>query len=133
MILLDTHVLVWLDEGNPRLGKQALRTIDKALASKQLGVATISFWEVAMLVRKNRLDIQVDLDTWRRELLQNGLEEIPLLGPTAIKAGQLEEFHGDPVDRIIVATALDCPATLITADKKILNWKKLREKIDATV
>ncbi|MBW2164478.1 MAG: hypothetical protein JRF43_08635 [Deltaproteobacteria bacterium] len=51
MLLLDTYVLVWLDEGNPRLGTNALQTINRALASGQLGVASISFWEIAMLVR----------------------------------------------------------------------------------
>jgi PIN domain nuclease of toxin-antitoxin system len=71
MLVLDTHVLVWLDEGNPRLGTNALQTINRALASGQLGVASISFWEIAMLVRKKRLDIQIELDVWRIELLQN--------------------------------------------------------------
>ena len=43
MLVLDTHALVWLDEGNPRLGEKALQTMDRALASGQLGVASISF------------------------------------------------------------------------------------------
>ncbi len=45
MLILDTHVLVWLDEGSPRLGTEALQAINRALASGQLGVASISFWE----------------------------------------------------------------------------------------
>jgi len=48
MLLLDTHVLIWLDEGNSRLGKIALQVIVESLAAGQLGVATISFWEVEM-------------------------------------------------------------------------------------
>jgi PIN domain nuclease of toxin-antitoxin system len=52
MLFLDTQVLVWLDEGSPRLGAEALQTINRALASGQLGVASISFWEIAMLVSK---------------------------------------------------------------------------------
>ena len=133
MLVLDTHALVWLDEGNPRLGKKALQTMDRALASGQLGVASISFWEIAMLVRKKRLDIQMELDVWRMELLQNGLQEIPLQGSTAIRAGQLQAFHGDPADRMIVATVLENSATLMTADKKILDWDKLHQKIDASL
>ena len=133
MLVLDTHALVWLDEGNPRLGKKALQTMDRALASGQLAVASISFWEIAMLVRKKRLDIQMELDVWRMELLQNGLQEIPLQGSTAIRAGQLQAFHGDPADRMIVATALENSATLMTADKKILDWDKLQQKIDASL
>ena len=132
MLVLDTHALVWLDEGNPRLGAKALQTINKALASGQLCVASISFWEIAMLVRKKRLDIQIELDVWRIELLQNGLREIPLQGSTALRAGQLQAFHCDPADRMIVATALENSATLITADRKILDWDKLHQKIDAS-
>lgn len=131
MLLLDTHVLVWLDEGNPRLGKTALQTIDEALTSGQLGVATISFWEVAMLIKKQRLAMQTEIADWRFELLQAGLLEIPLRGTTAIRAGQLPLFHGDPADRMIVATAIENGATLMTADEKILSWKQLNQKIDA--
>ena len=133
MLFLDTHVLVWLDEGSPRLGAQALQAINGALASGQLGVASISFWEIAMLVRKRRLDIRIELDVWRLELLQNGLLEIPLQGSTALRAGQLQNFHGDPADRMIVATALEHSATLVTADQKILDWGNLHQKIDASL
>lgn len=132
MLLLDTHVIVWLDEGNPRLGTEALRAIDTALGTGQLGVASISFWEIAMLVRKKRLHMQTEFDVWRRELLQNGLLEVPLQGSTALRAAQLQAFHGDPADRIIVATALEHSATLVTADKKILDWGKLHQKMDAS-
>ena len=131
MLLLDTHVLVWLDEGNPRLGKTALQTINESLATGQLGVATISFWEVAMLIEKQRLTMQTELAEWRFELLQAGLLEIPLRGTTAIRAAQLLLFHGDPADRMIVATAIENGATLMTADEKILSWNQSHQQIDA--
>ena len=131
MLLLDTHVLVWLDEGNSRLGKIALQTIIESLSAHQLGIATISFWEVAMLVEKQRLAIQTELDIWRSDLLRAGLLEIPLRGTTAIRAGQLSMFHGDPADRIIVATAIENGAELMTADEKILSWNLFNQKIDA--
>ncbi|OGQ87991.1 MAG: twitching motility protein PilT [Deltaproteobacteria bacterium RIFOXYD12_FULL_56_24] len=131
MLLLDTHVLIWLDEGNPRLGQIALQTINEFLAIGQLGVATISFWEVAMLVEKQRLTIKTELEVWRAELLQTGLLEIPLRGTTAIRAGQLSLFHGDPADRMLVATAIENAATIMTADEKILSWDQFHPKIDA--
>ena len=131
MLVLDTHVLIWLDEGNPQLGKIALQTIIESLSTGQLGVATISFWEVAMLVEKQRLTMQTELDVWRSDLLQTGLLEIPLKGTTAIRAGQLQLFHGDPADRMIVATTIENGATLMTADTKILSWKALHQKINA--
>ncbi len=131
MLLLDTHVLIWLDEGNSRLGNIALQTIIESLSTGQLGVATISFWEVAMLIEKQRLTMQTELNVWRSDLLQTGLLEVPLLGTSAIRAGQLQLFHGDPADRMIVATAIENGATLMTADTKILSWKALHQKIDA--
>ena len=132
MLILDTHVLIWLDEGNPRLGTKAVQTIDRALAEEKLAVATVSFWEVGMLIKKERLEIKMEMDAWRMDLLKNGLKEIPLDGATALFAARLENFHGDPADRMIIATALRNSATLATADKRILSWEKLPRKLDAT-
>jgi PIN domain nuclease of toxin-antitoxin system len=131
MILLDTHVLVWLDEGGPRLGKSALQRIDAEFGAGKLAVSAISFWEIAMLIQKGRLDMRLEMDVWRKELLKNGLYEIPLDGAIAIRAGGLQEFHGDPADRLIVATAIQTSSILMTADQKILAWKDLSLKFDA--
>ncbi len=131
MLLLDTHVLIWLAEGNHRLGPIALEKINQALADGQLAVASISFWEIAMLIEKGRLEFNIELDVWRHDLLQNGLQEISLTGAAAIRAGRLEDFHGDPADRMIVATAMEQSAVLVTADRKILQWGRLQQKLDA--
>jgi len=131
-VLLDTHVLVWLCEGNARLGEKALKLINQALANEQLAVATISFWEIAMLVEKGRLNMLIKVADFRRKLLIDGLNELPLSGSAAIIAAALTEFHGDPADRIIVATTLEKGAVLVTADKKILSWSGLKDKVDAT-
>ena len=130
MLLIDTHVLVWLDEGNLRLGAEALRRIDRSHQSNTLAVSAITFWETAMLVQKGRLSIAPPLTLWRKELLINGLIEIPVTGDIALAAGTLENFHGDPADRIIAATALIHDATLLTADKKILAWSSV-QAVDA--
>ncbi len=133
MILLDTHALVWLDEGNSRLGTQSLDIIDKALSQECLAVSAISFWEIAMLVEKKRLEIKMDLQVWRQELLENGLQEVTMHGFIGIQAGKLSDFHGDPADRIIVSSALANSATLVTADEKILTWHGLSYKQNARV
>ena len=73
-----------------------------------------------MLVQKGRLSIAPELPEWRRQLLENGLIEIPISGEIALSAGNLENFHGDPADRIITATALIQDAQLMTADRRIL-------------
>lgn len=131
MILLDTHVLVWLDEGGPRLGKRALQRIDAEFSASNLAVSAISFWEISMLIQKGRLDMRLALDVWRRELLEKGLREIPLDGAIAIRAGSLQDFYGDQADRLIVATAFQTSSTLMTADQKILAWKNLKLKFNA--
>ena len=120
MIILDTHVLIWLDEGNTRLGKTCTDKLREY--SEELAVSAITFWEIAMLLAKQRLSMTIALATWRKELLANGLKEIPVSGDIGITAGELTNFHGDPADRIITATALTRSATLCTADKKLLNW-----------
>ncbi len=131
MILLDTHTLVWLDEGNIRLGKKALSLIDQALQSKELFVSSITFWEVAMLVEKGRLNMQMSVALWRKSLLENGLQEIALSGNIAIQSAILKEFHGDPADRMIVATAIESTMTLCTADTKIILWEQSLLRCDA--
>ena len=131
MILLDTHVLIWLDEGTDNLGEKSRSRIDQAMQEGKLTISAISFWEIAMLVQKKRVQIKMDLQAWRLNLLEQGLIEIPIHGAIAIRAGQLRDFHGDPADRIIVATALESSATLITADEKILTWSKPLRTFDA--
>ena len=58
---------------------------------------------------------------WRRELLDQGIAEIQVDGDIGIRAAELTDFHGEPVDRIIVATALG-GYQLVTADRRILEW-----------
>ena len=83
-----------------------------------------------MRIRKGRLSIGADLDAWRRNLLASGLVELPVDGDIAIRAGLLPDLHGDPADRIIVATALDGHC-LVTADAAILAWSRDLARLDA--
>ena len=83
-----------------------------------------------MRVQKGRLDLLFDLGAWRRDLLDRGLIEIPVDGGIAARAGLLPDMHGDPADRIIVATALE-GHQLVTADGKILRWPGPLGRLDA--
>jgi PIN domain nuclease of toxin-antitoxin system len=123
VILLDTHVLVWLDEASPRLGADAIVRIDTAFQAGEVAVSAISFWEVAMLVGKGRIRLNMDLSVWRNDLIEQGVIELPVTGEIGIKAAGLESFHGDPADRLIAATALQHSLTLLTADEKLLSCK----------
>lgn len=131
-MLLDTHVLVWLALGDTALGKNARARIDTALRASEsagLAVSAISFWEIAMLDSKGRLTL--DATTTRRRSMQSGIVELPIDGAIGIRAVEIEAFHGDPADRMIVATALASNRPLMTADREILKWKRI-QTIDAT-
>jgi PIN domain nuclease of toxin-antitoxin system len=123
MTLIDTHVLIWMDANDPRLGRKARIAIDRALVDQQLVVSALSYWEAAMLHAKGRVKIGMPLTAWRRDHIQAGLLEIGVDGAVGIQAAALAAFHGDPADRIIVATAIAQQAVLVTADDKILGWK----------
>ena len=72
MILLDTHALVWLDRGAPELGPEARKHADAALCDEALAVSAVSFWEIATLCRRGRLQIEQPLGAWRRGLFDMG-------------------------------------------------------------
>jgi PIN domain nuclease of toxin-antitoxin system len=131
VILLDAHVLVWLDEASPRLGTTTIEQIDSAFQSGQVTISAISFWEVSMLVRKGRIRLDMDLAIWRSDFLEQGLIEIPVTGEIGIRAAGFENFHGDPADRLIAATALQCSATLLTADERLLSSQLAISRLDA--
>lgn len=122
MILLDTHVFLWLVTNDPKLGKETSQLINEAVVQSKLIISAISFWEIAMLALKNRITLPIATEEMRRETLQNGLQEIPLKGDIGILAAHLIDFHADPADRFIVATAIYLNATLLTVDQKILDW-----------
>lgn len=130
MILLDTHVLLWYERGDRRLGAQARRVFESALQEGDVAVSAISFWEVGMQIQKGRLRLSLDLDAWRRDLLDHGLLEIPVDGIISARAGLLANIHGDPADRLIVSTAL-AGHQLVTADERILDWPGDLIRIDA--
>ncbi len=117
MILVDTHILVWMGDEIGRLGP---RTRER-LGREPVAVSAISFWEVAMLVGKGRLHLD-DPGGFRGAALRSGIAEIPLDGEMAVRGAGLDGFHGDPADRFIVATAIQLGATLCTMDEKILRW-----------
>lgn len=130
MILLDTHVLIWSRSGDSRLGARTRELIEDALPEGELAVSAISFWEAAMLHAKGRFTLLRDAISWRDALLREGLIEVPIDGAIAARAGQLTELHGDPADRLIVATALE-GHRLCTGDQRILGWPGPVDRLDA--
>lgn len=131
LIVIDSHALVWLASGDKRLGRRARAASDRGLGDGKLAVSAVSFWEIALLVAKRRLQLGQPPRAWRQRLLQSGLLEIQVDGEIAIAAAQVGDFHDDPADRFIVATASLMGATLLTADQRILDWKGSLRRQDA--
>jgi PIN domain nuclease of toxin-antitoxin system len=124
LVLLDTHVWLWLVAGSPDLATEARHTIDSAAALGTLRIAAISLWEVALLASRGRIVLGKSLSSWLAEALADPAPAIDPLSPQiAVEACSLPEaFHRDPADRMIVATARVTGAALMTRDQQILDY-----------
>lgn len=117
MIVLDTHAWIWLASDPGRLGRAAAKAIR---AARSRGVAAISCWEIAMLVAIDRIELDRGPVSWMDGSLRaEGIELLPLTPAVAVASAQLGALHGDPADRLIVATALTHGAVLVTKDERI--------------
>ena len=130
-VMLDTHALFWLVGGEKKLGRHARARADAALANGRLLVSAFSFWEIAMLAQRRRIELYQPAMVWRQHVLEFGANEVSVSGLIAVMAAQLENFHLDPRDRVIIATAISEGATLLTADERILSWNGDLRRHDA--
>jgi PIN domain nuclease of toxin-antitoxin system len=123
LILLDTHIWVWWVNGSESLSRRQTELLQEH-EGDGLGVSVISCWEVAKLVEKNRLQLGVDLSQWIADAsAYPGVQLLPLTPQIAIDSTRLPgEFHNDPADQIIVATARSYEVPLLTADGRILAY-----------
>src|SRR5574341_802371 len=121
MILLDTHVWLWWVSNPSLLSKSAAKAIH---AAERVGVSAISCFEVATAVSKGRISLDRDVLEWIEDALALSRVELVTLSPRiAVTATQLgKQFHGDPADRIIVATAIMESASLATKDRRIRKY-----------
>ncbi|MFQ5627316.1 MAG: type II toxin-antitoxin system VapC family toxin [bacterium] len=124
MIILDTHILTWWAHGDKRLKKKQAEAI-KANEENIIGVSIITCWEIAKLVEYNRLTLPVPIKEWCEQVLTYpGIRLLEFTPEIVIESTQVPgEFHRDPADQLIVATAriYNCP--LVTSDHKILKYK----------
>ena len=122
--LLDTHAAVWITEGIP-LASKATETIDAAYrAGNKIFVSAISAWEVGLLVARNRIGLSMRPERWFRNVLAiPGVELAELTPDILIESSFLPgNPPRDPADRIIIATAREIGATLITRDRLLLKY-----------
>lgn len=124
MIVIDTHVLIWVVNGDKRIPVPARNSIEEAADSGGVLVSAITPWEIAVLARKKRLDLGQEIGRWiEAALALAGIQLAPLSPAIAVDSNALPgAFHDDPADRIIVATARFHGVPLLTADRAILRY-----------
>ena len=123
-IVLDTHVLIWLVTGNSKLSRPTRQAIENASFAEGANICAISLWEISMLVEKGRLPLHRDVGRWIDMVVSSpGLTVVPLAPEIAVSSTRLPgDLHRDPADRMIVATARTLNATLLTADRALLEY-----------
>jgi PIN domain nuclease of toxin-antitoxin system len=124
VILLDTHVLVWSLQDEPRLGAEARKLLDEQILADGLMVSAITPWEIALLAKKSRIVLGIDIGRWIDEVLAlPGVVLADLEPKIAVDSVNLPgDFHNDPADRIIIATARHHKIPLLTVDRAILDY-----------
>jgi PIN domain nuclease of toxin-antitoxin system len=124
-LLLDTHIWVWAVEGLVDNMRATIVTeIERAAQDGRLYVASISAWEVAMLVKKQRLTLSRDVSSWIAAARRApGARVTPLTVPIAVDSTELSDLTTrDPADRFIAATARALSAHLVTCDTPLLDF-----------
>lgn len=126
MLILDTHVWLWLADGARTFSPAAQSAIREALAQNALFLSPISMWEVALKASRGKLELSQPAPAWMHRALDfPGLHLAPITVEIACECAELPAaFHGDPADRIIAATARSERLTLLTQDRTLLQLAK---------
>jgi PIN domain nuclease of toxin-antitoxin system len=128
VIVLDTHTLIWWVTSDAALSKKARIEINRELDGGEIIVSAISAWEISMLVANQRLVLAMEVSAWLSTVAEiEAVRFLPVDVEIATKSVELPgEFHKDPADRIIVATARKLAAPLITKDDKIRAYPHVK-------
>ena len=126
-IILDTHVILWSLLRPEEIPNSIKRIISDAQNQDKLLLSSISLWEIAMLKSKKRINIYEPIKDFLKSI--ENIEGVEIVGISPDIAAEstllIDNFHGDPADRIIAATAISRGAHLLTRDKQILSWAEL--------
>ncbi|MBM3467213.1 MAG: type II toxin-antitoxin system VapC family toxin [Alphaproteobacteria bacterium] len=126
-LLLDTHILIWSLTKSDELTVEVKEAIKLAKADKSLYLSSISLWEIAMLAQKQRISVYRRIADFLQTIEKiRGLNILQITANIAAESVTLPgDIHGDPADRIIIASCREISATLITRDQQILDWANL--------
>jgi PIN domain nuclease of toxin-antitoxin system len=126
--LLDTHIWIWWNTNIQKLSIEIKNIIANPDNYEEILLSAISIWEFCKLLEKGKLGISIDPLDWINMALDiTGLRLVPVSPVIAYKSTTLPQpFHTDPADQIIVATAREENATILTKDQNILGYKQVR-------
>lgn len=126
-LVLDTHVWLWFVTGNSNLSKGAIAEVTKAALAGRVLIPAICVWEVAMLEERGRITLNKPVTDWIAEALDlPGISLYPSTPDVSVESCRLPgSVHGDPADRMIIATARIESSTIFTRDKRIIDYSKL--------
>ena len=120
-LLVDTHVWLWSLVQPARLSPQARERL--VAPDSELWLSPISVWETLVLAERSRIEVHGPPAEWIRRALASGpYAEASLTHAVAMASGRTGLRHADPGDRFLVATALVYELTLVTADRRILDF-----------
>jgi len=125
-LLIDTHIWIWYATGDERLGVQEKQIFNEALRHKKILISSVSILELAKLVQRRRVTLQMSV----RELIahsksQDGIAFVAIDADIALASCELPEpLHKDPADRLLIATALEYGARIMTHDKLMRSYLK---------
>lgn len=123
-LILDTHIWVWWIDQDRKLPRPMRERIGRA---SYVGVSAASVYEIALALARQRLTLSLPLEDWLREATHGtDIAVAPIDSMIAKRAAQLPQVHGDPLDRIIIATALVRNARLLSLDNKFGGYEALQ-------
>lgn len=124
-ILVDTHIWLWHLNGEESLSSKIKKMIDTSAFENALYLSAISLWEIAMLASKKKINFTTSPLAWMNKALSlSNISLVPLSPEIAVESCALPGFHGDPADRLIVASAKVETLCLISRDQKIASYCK---------
>lgn len=123
MLILDTHALYWWVNRTP--DKLAQAQIDVIETAESLAVSAMTCWEMAWLVKHGRIALKLPVSDWLDQIETIGVAVIPVSRAIAERAVSLPEHHRDPADRIIIATAVEHRAQLVSVDGRFTDYQEL--------
>jgi PIN domain nuclease of toxin-antitoxin system len=120
-VLLDTHVWIWWLTGGGKLSRTERKALDEGAVLEPPRISAITLWETQMLHARGRFALQLPFESWLLQATAPGAVEVVGIDTAVIlEADRLpSSFHGDPADRIVVATARALAVPLATHDRRI--------------